>query len=189
MSIYIQQKMTGVLSAILLIICLMPLIPTPAMADDWGFSLQGSDGTQQLELTYSIADDARSMREWYFGCRQLTLSSKLSGLTESNLKDLKGSGCGVAFSWRYFFKGGYFTGVRNSWWNTSYKHLGTGTDDVLGNSRVDSLAPSFITGWKLGNDKFSADIFIGIGREFNLFTEGEKVDSFNTFSGGITLRF
>lgn len=161
----------------------------PALADDWGFSLQGSSKTSQLELTYSIIDNTRSMREWYFGCREVTLSNELSGLSSSNLKDLKGSGCGIAFSWRYFFSGGYFTGVRNSWWRTSYEHRDATTGDVLERSRIDSLAPSFITGWRLGDNKFSADIFIGIGREFNIVTEGEKVDSFNVFSGGITLRF
>lgn len=173
------------------ICCMLMPLSQQVVADDWGFSLQGGGGARQLELTYSIADNERHLREWYFGCRQITLSSDLSGLSDSAddaLDSLTGEGCGIAFSWRYLLRGGYFVGVRNGWWRTFYQHKDA-DDEVLAKSRIDSLAPSLITGWKLGNDKFSADIFIGLGREFNLVTEEESVGSFNTFSGGITFRF
>lgn len=184
-----KNLLKKLLAASAVILAVGGFMPPMAVADDWGFSLGGGAGASQLELTYSISDNQRNMREWYFGCRQITLSPRLSGLSDDNLNELAGEGCGIAFSWRYLFGGGYFIGVRNGIWRTFYLHKDTATDDTLAKSRIDSLAPSLITGRKLGSDKFSADIFIGLGGEFNLITEGENIDSFATFSGGVTFRF
>ncbi|MCH9665030.1 MAG: hypothetical protein K0U41_04200 [Gammaproteobacteria bacterium] len=197
MSCYIKRNKTYLsLPVILLVLLIMGLTSMPVAADNWGFSYQGGNGNQQLAVIYGIPDDDRSMREWYFGCRQITLASELSSLSSSQNSELSGSGCGIAFSWRYFFGGGYFVGVRNGWWRTSYEHKNYESESVnavmdtnTATSRIDSLAPSFITGWKLGGEKVSFDLFIGLGREFNIITEGENIDAFNTFTGGFSLRF
>ncbi len=176
----------------------MGFVSMPVAADNWGFSYQGGNGNQQLEVIYGISDNDRSMREWYFGCREITLASELSSLSSSQSSELSGSGCGIAFSWRYFLGGGYFVGVRNGWWRTSYEHkdyeresvgVNAAMDTSSAKSRIDSLSPSFITGWKFGGEKLSFDLFLGLGREFNIITEGENIDAFNTFTGGFSLRF
>lgn len=174
-----------------LLICgLLLLISTNLTADDWGFAYQNGGGHRQLALSFSELDSPNKMREWYFSCRESDLDADLSEgtarLDASSDPKLKGDACGIGFSWRYFFATGYFLGVRSDWWRTSYT---LSSSQSSTKSRTDSLSPALITGWRVGNDKVSFDIFISVGREFPVIQKGDKIDGYNVVLGGIALRF
>ena len=166
------------------------LISTKTAADNWGFSAQLGANHRQLALSFAKLDNPRSMREWYFGCRLLELDAELSQASFAAPpvdSQLQGRGCGLAFSWRYFFPTGYFLGVRNDWWRTFYQLRDQ--SGLLGKSRIDSLTPALITGWRIGSERVSFDLFISVGHEFNLVIDGDGINSYNIVLGGFVLRF
>ena len=173
-------------------------------AVDWGLQYQGGANEKNIALSYAERDLPQNMREWYLGCRELDRSN-----TKLHEKE-KARGCGLAFSWRYYFRplfssprvaprtssgGSFFLGVRNDWWRLYYEW----EDDLAqadnkdavqkGRSTVDSLTPAAIVGWSFGDATISYDIYFSVGNEFNVITDGKDVSDGSIILGGIGIRF
>ena len=170
-----------------------------AQAVDWGLQYQGGTNEKNIALSYAERDIPQNMREWYLGCREFGRSN-----TKLHEKE-KARGCGLAFSWRYYFRplfssprisprGSFFLGVRNDWWRLYYEWEDSAQADnkdavQKGRSTVDSLTPAAIVGWSFGDETISYDIYFSVGNEFNLITDGEDVSDGSIILGGIGIRF
>lgn len=177
---------------LMFLVLIAPNIAYSENSRDWGLSYQKAIGDDQnIAISYALWSGGRYMREWYLGCRQLNRKN-----TEVNLQE-KAQGCGLAFTWRYYFPkaDNFFLGVRNDWWRMKFEWEDAAVRNLqLRETVVDMLIPSFTFGWTFGknkkaNNSSSFDIYFSLGTEINLGSTEERISENNKFLTSIGLRF
>lgn len=98
----------------------------------------------------------------------------------------EGGGVGFSLGYEYMFGGkleGAYTGLRTDFWQLDIDWEIDGTPLQIGTSKIIVFQPVVELGYQFEyGDRFFSRVFIGLGREINIRTEGEEVGQ-----GGITL--